>query len=375
MKRKKIFIVVNYDWFFLSHRKNIALYAKGLGYDVTVVAKDNGYADEIRQLGVNYHNLIIDKAGSNIFNEIQTFYHLRRIYKKHRPELVHHVGLKTILWGSFAAMAYNIPVINAISGLGVVFSDRNKKLTAKILLTLLRVANYKLKAYAIFQNLDDKRLFIKNKIVSNDRNILIPGSGVDLDELSFEPEIPSERLSVVFIARMIKEKGVLDLIKAAELLREEYYSKIQFILCGKIDENPNSIKLDYLEKVCDGDYIKYSGYIEDVKTLLISSSIVVHPSYYREGVPKSLIEAAAVGRPIITTSSVGCKDVVIEGYNGFKVSPKSPISLAQKIEKLAVDKALRESMGINSRKYAEKKFSVKKVEKMHSDLYSYILNA
>ena len=297
------------------------------------------------------------------------------IYKKLRPNLVHHVGLKKILWGSFAAAAYRIPVVNAISGLGVVFSDKKKNAIAKLLLFLLKATNKKHKSYAIFQNADDKRLFIKNKIVNEASCILIPGSGVDLEEFSYVQEPPSERLVVLFIARMIKEKGVLDVIKAAEFLRSNYSSKIQFILCGKIDENPNSINIDYLKSVCDGDYISYKGHIDNVKSMLIASSIVVLPSYYREGVPKSLIEAAAIGRPIITTNCVGCKETVIEGYNGYKVPPKSPVELSRKIKDLVEDEEKRWAMGHKSRKLAEKKFSIIEVNKKHSQLYSYILNA
>ena len=287
---------------------------------------------------------------------------------------MHHVGLKTILWGNFAASFHkNISVVNAISGLGVVFSD-NKNILATILLKLVRISYYKNPPHSIFQNHDDRDLFLEHKIINNRNYSIINGSGVDLKEFSYMPEKISGVLNIVFTARMIKGKGVLDVIQAAEILRHKYLKKIKFILCGKVDENPNAIDEKYLNEVCDNDYIVYKGHTKEIKNVLGLSNLVILPSYYREGIPKSLIEATAIGRPIITTNSIGCKETVIDGFNGFLVPPKSPNEIAEKIKILINDHHLRKIMGKNSRIIAERKFSILEVEKRHLEIYNELIN-
>jgi glycosyltransferase involved in cell wall biosynthesis len=172
---------------------------------------------------------------------------------------------------------------------------------------------------------------------------------------------------------MIKEKGVFELVDAARILKDRYQNIVQFILCGWIDDNPQAIKKDEMDKLTDGDYIIWLGYRTDVRELLEQAHIVAFPSYYREGVPKSLIEACAVGRPIVTTNSIGCKDAVVDGYNGFLVAIKNSRALAEKLELLINNKQLRVNMGLNSRKLAEQEFSVKEVIERHLEIYDKLL--
>jgi glycosyltransferase involved in cell wall biosynthesis len=174
---------------------------------------------------------------------------------------------------------------------------------------------------------------------------------------------------------MIKEKGVFELIEAANILKEKYQNKVRFLLCGGIDDNPKAISKEELKKNCDNDYIQWLGYRTDVKELLEKSHIVAFPSYYKEGLPKSLIEACAIGRPIVTTDSIGCKDAVIDGYNGFLIPIKNSQALAGKLEILIKDKALRMQMGRNSRKLAERDFSIEKVIEKHIEIYNLLLSS
>ena len=177
------------------------------------------------------------------------------------------------------------------------------------------------------------------------------------------------RLHVIFTARMVREKGTLILIDAAEELRMDYEEKVDFWLCGGLSENPNALTEEELRSRCDDSYIKWLGFRKDVKELLQQASIVAFPSYYREGVPKSLIEACATGRPIITTNSIGCKDTVEDGINGFLIPIKDSHALAEKLKILIEDPALRQKMGRESRRIAERDFSLDDVIKKHLEVY------
>ena len=187
------------------------------------------------------------------------------------------------------------------------------------------------------------------------------------------PEPEEGKLRVVLTARMIVEKGVFILTKAAEKLRPKYGKMVEFQLIGGLDDHPGAITEAQLQKVCDGEYIRWLGYRTDVKALLMQCHIVAFPSYYMEGLPKSLIEADAIGRPVITCNSVGCKEAVIDGYNGFLIPTKDVDILAEKLDLLLSDKALRQRMGRNSRAYAEKYFSIDSVVEKHLEIYEELI--
>lgn len=370
MNTKKLFIVVNVDWFFLSHRKEISVAAKDAGWDVTIVAHDTGKTDGIKNLGVKYINLPIDATGLNPLHELKTFLFLRKLYKQNQDAIVHHVGLKNILWGSLAARMANVKgVVNAVSGLGSLFTNDNSIVT-KTLLKILKIGHHKRNLKVIFQNHDDESLFDSYKIIQKTQKEFIKGSGVDLDLFSFS-EMPddSEKIKVIFTGRMIEEKGVITLVDAANLLRDKFENKVEFLLVGGLYPNPKALNEDDLTRLCDGKYIKWLGYRNDVKDLLAQSSIVAFPSYYREGLPKSLIEANAIGRPIITTDSVGCRDTVEDGVNGFIISIKDSKALADKLQILIENRYLREKMGKEARRIAERDFSLENVVKKHLEIY------
>jgi len=237
------------------------------------------------------------------------------------------------------------------------------------MLYLLRFSHHRANLAVIFQNDEDKSLFLNNHIIRENQSYLIKGSGVDLNQFCYTQEPQTGKIKVLLTARMIREKGIFVLIEAAKLLKNDYQDKIQFLLCGGIDDNPNAIKENDLKSVCDGDYITWLGYRTDVLDLLKTSHIVAFPSYYKEGLPKSLIEATAVGRPIITTDSIGCKETVIEGYNGFLVPIKNSEALADRLKLLIDDAQLRITMGKNSRCLAEKEFSILNVITKHLEIY------
>ena len=373
--RKRLFIVVNVDWFFLSHRKEIALAAKSAGWDVTVVTADTGRLKEVEALGLKVINLPMSRSGMNPFKELRALIFLVRLYSREKPDVVHHVGMKTILWGTLAAKFSKVHgVVNAVSGMGGFFDKDHKSILSRIMSIVLRYSHNRDNILCIFQNNEDKGYYLNNRIIQECQARFIKGSGVDLNKFSYTPEPEVGKVKVVLTARMIVEKGIFLLTEAAERLRAKHGDVAEFQLIGGLDDHPGAITKDQLENVCDGEYIKWLGYRTDVRELLMQCHIVAFPSYYMEGLPKSLIEADAIGRPVITSDSVGCRDTVIDGYNGFLIKPKDIDALTEKLDLLISDKALRQQMGLNSRKYAEKYFSIDDVVKKHLDIYRELIS-
>ena len=366
----KLFIVVNVDWFFLSHRLPVALAAKKAGWDVTIVTADTGKLKDIEAQGLKVIDLPMSRSGMNILQELSTLRFLKKLYKREKPDVVHHVGMKTILWATLAAKFAKVNgVVNAISGLGGFFAEDNKGMMARVMPKVLRYSHNRENLLCIFQNDDDKGLYVKNGIIKEEQARYIKGSGVDLKEFCYTPEPTEGKIRVILTARMIVEKGIFILTEAAEKLRPKYGDTAEFLLVGGIDDHPGAITKEQLDKVCDGKYIQWLCYRTDVKELLQSSHIVAFPSYYMEGLPKSLIEADAIGRPVITCNSVGCKETVIDGYNGYLIPTKDVDALVEKLDILLSDSALRQAMGRNSRKYAEENFSIDVVIERHLAIY------
>lgn len=369
-KKGKLFMVVNVDWFFLSHRKDVALRAQEAGWDVTIVTADTGKLKDIEAIGLKVINLPMSRSGMNIVEELKTLNWLRRLYKREKPDVVHHVGMKTILWGTLAAKFSKVRgVVNAISGLGGFFAEDNKGLLAKVMPMVLRFSHNRPNLLCIFQNDDDWGLYVKHGIIKHEQGRFIKGSGVSLTDFCYTPEPSDGKLKVILTARMIVEKGIFLLTDAAERLREKYGKTVQFQLIGGLDDHPGAITKEQLDAVCDGEYISWLGYRTDVRDLLKQCHIVAFPSYYMEGLPKSLIEADAIGRPVITSNSVGCKETVEDGVNGFLIQPKDVDALTEKLDLLLGDKDLRVKMGKASRAYAEKYFDIEVVIDRHLNIY------
>lgn len=373
--KKKLFIVVNQDWFFLSHRLPIGMAAKETGYDVTIVSEDTGVSDKIREAGLNTINLPINKAGTNIKDEIKTFFFLYKLFRREKPDIVHLVGLKTMLWGSLACRLAGVKaMVSAVCGLGVLFDEEHAhSFMTRSILKVLRVTHKKKRLAVIFQNNDDKAIFLNAKIMKEEQCAFTNGSGINLQNYDFTPEPTDGLIKIIFTARMVEDKGTLILIDAAKKLEAEYKGKVQFLLCGGLDTNPNGITKEMLESRCDGEYIQWLGHRKDVLELLKQSHIMAFPSWYREGLPKSVIEAEAIGRPVVTTDSVGCRDTVIDGKNGYMIPIKDSDTLAAALKKLIDNPELRQTMGKNAREFAVSKFDINDVVKVHLDIYKAII--
>jgi glycosyltransferase involved in cell wall biosynthesis len=367
----KLFYIFSIDYQLISHRRDVVAAAVKNGYDVTVVAADTGFREEIEKMGVRFIDLPINRVGSNPIEELRTLKFLYKLYRKEKPDMVHHVSIKVTLWGGLAAKLAHVPrVINAINGLGVLFENGEVDTAIKwIFMKLVRFAHRREKVLTIFQNDQDRDFFVSRGVIRPDQIRRINGSGINLDVFQETPAVTGYPLKMLYTSRMVEEKGVLDIIKAAQILKPDYEDKICFLLCGLIETNPSAVSKEVLDEVCDGKYIQYLGQRTDVKELLEEAAVVLLPSYYREGIPKSLIEATAIGRPIITTDWIGCRETVVDRLNGFLISIKSPEQLAEKIALLVNDKAMRIAMGKESRKIAVAKFSIEEVINRHMEIY------
>lgn len=371
---RTLVIVINVDWLFLAHRLEIAKEALDHGFQVSVVAKDTGRKSEIENAGFQFINLNISRLGVNPFFEFKTVYELFKIYKRLQPDIVYQITMKPIIYGTFITKFLKIKSVNAISGLGYNFTDKRRGYVQEIMLFLMRIGFNKKHNFLVFENEDDYKELNTLKTINYRNNYkIIKGVGVNLGDFKHEDFVKKEKLIILFPARMLWDKGVREFVEAAKMLQEKYFDKIYFKLCGMIDEgNIAYVPENYLKQIEIENYLKWYGYQKDIKSFYKNADIIVLPSY-REGLPTSLIEACAIGRPIVTTNAIGCKECVDEGLNGYKVPVKSIIKLAQAIEKLILDSKLRKAMGIQSRQKAEVEFDKKTVIKAHLKIFNEML--
>ena len=370
MTPNSLFFVVNVDWFFLSHRLPLALAAQEKGAEVTIVTANTGRFDELAEYGFKTIEVPFERSGTNVIKELKVLFTLIRIYKKHKPDILHHVALKASAYGSVAARIAGAPlVVNALSGLGYLFTASRKSFAQRSVLWLMgwgfRFKNNRF----IFQNPDDFELLEDLNFVNKNNSAIIKGSGIDLNDFLFTPPVTKDKLQIVLPARMLKDKGVVEFINAAKLAKEQLHGRCEWLLCGGTDkENPTGLSANEVKEMLDGDYIQWLGHKKDMKDVFIHSDIVVLPSY-REGLPKALIEACAIGRPIVTTDTPGCRECVEDGVNGFLVPVKDYELLAKRVTQLILDEPLRLEFGKKSRSLAEKEFSIQKVVDKTLTLY------
>lgn len=375
-RNKTLLIVINVDWLFLAHRLEIATKALSQGYEVTVVAKDTGSKELIEAAGFQFINLNISRSGVNPFSEFKTWVDLFKIYKRIQPDIVYQITMKPVIYGTLIAKLLNLKSVNAISGLGYNFTAERQGFVQKVMIFLMKMSFNKEHNFLVFENEDDYKELEKLKIIHKKNNFkIVKGIGVDLKKFNYENVVKKEKMIILFPARMLWDKGVRELIGAATILKEKYGHKIYFQLCGMIDEgNMECVPENYLKQIEVENYIKWYGHQKDIKTFYRNADIVVLPSY-REGLPTSLIEACAIGRPIITTDAVGCRECVDEGLNGYKVPVKSVKELAEALEKLINSPEDRLRMGKYSREKAEKEFNKEVVIEKHLEIYNSLLKA
>ena len=368
----KILYIVNDPAFFLSHRLPIAVKAKQNGYEVVVATGPGEEVEDINAAGIRHYLLPLTRGGTNPLAELRLFVSIARFFRLEQPDLVHLVTIKPVLYGGVLARLMRVPaMVAAISGMGYLFTDRRREAARKFVEMFYRQALGHKNNRVIVQNQADRKALQTMGALSNNQDVLIPGSGVDLEEFSPSP-LPDGTPLVVLPARMLWDKGVGEFVRAAEMLKKQGV-EAHFVLAGGHDlQNPSGISLQQLEAWQAQGPVEWWGHCRDMPDVLARASIVVLPSY-REGMPKTLLEAAAAGRAIVTTDAPGCRDVVESGKNGELVPIKDAQALAQVMGRLLADRKLLEEMGRRSREKAEAEFGVERVVAAHMEIYRTLL--
>lgn len=361
-RQKRIVFFVTEDWYFCSHRLPLAIAAKQAGYTVYVITRVNLHGAEIEAAGLNLVGVTMSRRSKNPIVDARFIVELIRIYKNIRPDLVHHVAMKPVIYGSIAARFAGVSAnVNALAGLGFLFSSRKiiARLLRPVIKTLLRLLLENERTAVILQNPDDVEVMVESGTVGRDRVRLIMGSGVDTEEYRWRPE-PGGAPVVLLASRLLWDKGVGEFVKAAQLLKREG-SEARFVLVGEGDDaNPESISKYQLDTWAKEGDIEWWGRRSDMSCVLSGSQIVCLPSY-REGLPKVLVEAASCGRPIVTTDAPGCREIVKDGVNGILVPVKDVDLLAHAIRTLLNSPETRQRMGQAGRQLVKDKFSLEQV--------------
>lgn len=365
-----LLLVVNDPAFFLSHRLAVAIGAKEAGYNVHIATKAGDAATEIRSYGFHHHVLPLSRSGKNPLTELRLLISMLRLFWRLRPDVLHLVTIKPVLYGGIAARLAPVrSVVAAISGLGFVYMAKGLKaqLLRGLVTRLYRLALCKRNLKVIFQNAEDCLSLLRFGAVTPSRTVIIRGSGVDLSLCRPLPE--STGIPVVtFAARLLRDKGIVEFVEAAYLLRQRGV-QVRFQLAGDIDlGNPTSITSLELDRWRSEGIIEYLGYRKDIPHIFAQCNIVVLPSY-REGLPKVLIEAAACGRAVVTTDVPGCRDAIEANVTGLLVPVRDVDALADAIQKLIADPELRQRMGRAGRKLAEREFDIEGIVRQHLSIY------
>lgn len=350
--------VITEDWFFASHFLDRAKAAVGKGYKVSVITRCRETAREFRQYGLAPINIEFSRRGLNPITELITIFRLRTILKRIKPDIVHNVALKPVVLGSLAAQFAGVQnIVNAPVGMGYVFtSEENRaRILRPVVNALIRYSLGRQVRRVIIENNDDFNNLVASGFAKKDSIALIKGAGVDTKKFDYKPE-PDGQVRVIMVSRLLRDKGVQEFIDAAKLVKARE-STVQLVLVGDVDEgNPTSLTADQLTDLRKSRDVTWLGARTDIAELLAASHVACLPSY-REGLPKSLIEAASAGRPIVTTDVPGCREVVTHMVNGLLIQPRDVTALATAIEKLVNDPQLRQSMGKENRQKAESEYA------------------
>lgn len=364
MKSLKILFVVTEDWYFCSHRLPLAVAARQVGHEVVVATRLTDHKEVIERAGVRVIPLRrMRRSSLNVLRELAALIELFLIFQRERPNLVHMVALKPVIYGSLVARLIGIPArVNALGGLGFVFSSKQllARLLKPILLWLFRFIFNDSRSRLILQNDADWALMTEKAGVDRQGVRLIRSAGVDLNQYA-ALDLPTGVPVVMLASRMLWDKGVGEFVDAARALHEQGLCA-RFVLVGDPDpENPCSVPRKQLQEWNDSDVVEWWGYRNDMPQVLSQASVVCLPSSYGEGVPKVLIEAMACARPIVTTDMPGCRDLVRSGKNGLLVMPRDSVSLASALKTLLLDQSQCQKMGVEGRRIAEEEYALSRV--------------
>jgi glycosyltransferase involved in cell wall biosynthesis len=374
---RRLLYVVNIPRFFVSHRLPLALAARDAGYDVHVATADTDEAnlELIRQHGFPLHPLPLEQHGTNPLREARTLLALVTLFLRLRPDLIHLVTIKPVIYGGIAArLSGRRAVIAAMSGLGRSFRDDTgtARTPSRALLLALRFALPRRSSHMLLQNEDDRDVLVSLNVIDRDASSVIPGSGVDLDRFR-----PTERdgsrtdgIVLLYAGRLMWQKGLGDFVEVARRLS----GRARFVVAGySEDGSPDAVPVAQVERWAGDGHIEWLGSRSDMPVVIAQSDVVVLPSVYGEGVPKVLVEAAASGKAIVTTDTPGCRDVCRDGINGVLIPPGDVDALERAVLALMEDDEVRTQMGEAGRRLAEDGFGLEHVLLRSLELYATML--
>lgn len=372
----KIVFFITEDWAFLSHRLILARACRDIGWQVVIATHVTDRADFIQAEGFLLEPLPLERGGTNPWREARALIALAGVLRRQRPDLLHCVALKPVLYGNLVArLTGPKSVVSALAGMGYVFTRNNLRVRALrfVLGLLLRLALRGKRRRVIIQNKDDRALLLALGAARPEQIALIPGSGVDLQHLTSLPPPDGAVIIFALVARMLADKGVREAVAAIRAVRRAGIAAELWLVGAPDPQNPTSIGEDELRS-WQGDGVQWLGHCRDIKAIWAKADIALLPSY-REGMPKSLLEAAACGRPIITTDVVGCREVIEDGIEGLLVPARETEGLIAAMRRLALDSSLRHRMGLAARARAERLYSEAAVAATHLALYRDLLPA
>ena len=355
---KKIILNANNGFAIYNFRCNLMKRLAKEGYSIICMARRDSSLYEIENNNWRFIDSNLDRRGKNIFKDLKLFFFYLRVFKHEKPEYVLNFTIKPNIYGTLAAKLAGVPVINNITGLGDVFDTKN--LTSKIVKILYKIS-FRFPKKVFFQNDDDMKIFLDNKLIDKKLCDRLPGSGVEVERFTPEELVKEDdKIKFLFLGRISVKKGVKIINEVSKILSPKY-PNIEFQLLGKIyiDEEGH-ISKEELNRWEKESNIKYLGTSKDVRNEIKKVDCIIFPSYYREGVPRSLIESASMGKPILTTNNVGCRDIVEDGYNGYLAKPNDVNSMVEIVERfLKLSEDERKIMGENGRNKVLKEFDEK----------------
>jgi glycosyltransferase involved in cell wall biosynthesis len=373
-RRRKLLFLVTEDWYFVSHRLDLALAAKRAGYDVMVATRVNKHGDAIRNAGLALHPIAFNRGGLNPLEDFVTLLGVVTIYRREAPDIVHHVALKPVIYGSIAARLLRITgIVNALSGLGYVFSSTGHRAAVLrwLVRPLLRCALGGQRSRLIVQNRDDGAKLAASRLVKDEAIRIIRGSGIDLGR--YRPvSPPSDAPLVVLPGRMLWEKGVGEFVAAARRLKAKGI-KARFALVGSPDDaNPASVNQAEIDAWVGDGAVEYWGWRDDMPEVFAQSQIVCLPSYH-EGLPRALLEAAASSCAIVATDIPGCREIVRHGSTGWLVPVRDVDALAGALQEAIERPSLRAQYGKSARALIAANFSIDRVSKETVAIYDELI--
>lgn len=351
----RVVISANTSWYLYNFRKGTIKALLEKKCEVIAVAPIDAYSKKLSELGCRFEPLYMDRGSTNPIKDLYTTWNYYFIYRRIKPTVVFNFTPKVNIYSTLAAKLVKAKVVNNIAGLGSLFVSES--IASRIAKLLYRFSQ-PFADFVFFQNEDDRQMFLDAGVVKPLSTGRLPGSGVDLSNFVLTPALDDGVVRFILVARLLREKGVELYVEAARQLKQKYCN-LQFNLLGFIDEdNPSGISSSQIEQWQQQGVINYIGTTDDVAPILGAHDCVVLPSYYREGVPKSLLEAAAMGKPIVTTNNVGCRETVEHGRNGFLCVPKDLVSLIDSLDKMiTMGHAERLSFGLAGRRKMENEFN------------------